>query len=154
MDNLSQRAAHYLKYLAIYWIFAGMWLWSFREKLADPVPQWFIDQFSPTFVDEFPGLELSWRAAGVAELVIGLLFIVSLIRLEFLPGRRKSVLLLALASSGCMFAYLGFGQRITDQFDSAASLFFYFGATLTAWIVVYRDDRHHADATHLEPPAD
>lgn len=142
MDVLVGRAAHYLKYLAIYWIFAGMWLWSFWEKLADPVPQWFIDQFSPTFVDEFPGLTLSWRVAGVAELLVGLTFLVSLARLEFLPGRRKPVLLLALAGSACMFAYLGFGQRITDQFDSAASLFFYFGATVTSWIVVHRDDRH------------
>jgi peptidoglycan/LPS O-acetylase OafA/YrhL len=134
-------AAYYLKYLAIYWVFAAMWLWSAPEKLTDPVPQWFSDQFGPTFVDTFPGLTLSWRLAGIAELVAGLLFLLSLVLLEFLPGRRKTVLLAALAVSACIFAYLGFGQRVTDQFDSAASLFFYFGATLVTWVVVRNDER-------------
>jgi hypothetical protein len=144
--KLVRTASYYLKYLAIYWIFAATWLWSFWDKLSDPVPQWFKDQFGPTFVDTFPGLTLSWRVAGILELTAGLLFLASVVALEFLPGRRKTILLAALALSACIFAYLGFGQRVTDQFDSAASLFFYFGATLVTWVVVRNDEREMAAA--------
>ena len=132
--------AYYARYIAIYLMFGLTMGLSSVEKLTESVPQWFTDQFQDTFVADFPGLDLAWRVAGVLEIAVALLLLVSVVMLEFLPKRRKPLLKLGLGVSAVTFMMLAVGQRITSQFDGAASLFFYFGATMATLLLVIFDE--------------
>jgi hypothetical protein len=134
--------AYYARYVAIYLIFGLTMGLSSIEKLTGPVPDWFSDQFESTWVASFPGLGVAWLMAGVLEIAVALLCVVSIVTLEVLPSRRKPFLKLALGIAAITFMMLAIGQRITFQFDGAASLFFYFGATMATLLVVFRDEAH------------
>lgn len=132
--------AYYARYVAIYLMFGLTMGLSSIEKLTESVPQWFTDQFQDTFVADIPGLAIAWRMAGVLEIAVALILLVSLVMLEFLPKRRKPLLKLGLGVSAVTFMMLAVGQRITSQFDGAASLFFYFGATMATLLLVIFDE--------------
>lgn len=138
--------AYFVRYVAIYLMFGLTMALSSIEKLSDPVPQWFVDQVGGTFVADLPGLDVAWRAAGVLEAAVPVLLLVSLVTLEILPKRRKSWLKLGLGAAALTFTMLAAGQRITSQFDGAASLFFYFGATTATLLLVIFDE-----STYREP---
>ena len=59
------------------------------------------------------------------EFGVFVLLLASLIRLEFLPHRDKSI-----------FACLAFGQTATNQFSGTAELYTYFGSTAVILILV------------------
>jgi hypothetical protein len=142
MDQL----AYYVRYVAIYLMFGLTMGLSSIEKLTESVPQWFTDQFQDTFVADFPGLEVSWRVAGVLEVAVAIILVASLVLLELLPKRRKPLLKLGLGVSAVTFMMLAVGQRITSQFDGAASLFFYFGATMaTLLVVIFDESTYHQE---------
>jgi hypothetical protein len=141
MDQL----AYYVRYAAIYLIFGLTMGLSSVEKLTESVPAWFSDQFQDTIVADFPGLEVAWKAAGVLEVAVALVLVASLVLLEVLPKRRKPLLKLGLGIAALTFMMLAVGQRITSQFDGAASLFFYFGATMATLLVVIFDESTYRD---------
>lgn len=136
---------YYVRYLAIYLIFGLTMGLSSIEKITDPVPQWFTEQFGDTFVADVPGLEIAWKVAGGLELAVAVLLVISVAVLEVLPGRRKPVLKLGLGVAALTFTMLAVGQRISSEFAGAASLFFYFGATMAALLVVIFDESTYAD---------
>jgi hypothetical protein len=138
---------HYVKYAAVYLLFGLTMGLSSIEKLTESVPDWFSDQFAGTIVETLPGLSAAWLIAGVLELLVALALLVSVIRLEPLPGRSRTWLRAGLAVAAFTFMLLAIGQRITFQFDGAASLFFYFGATMATLLVVHRDEA--AEATQV-----
>lgn len=137
LDNF----AYYLRYTAIYAMFGITMLASSVEKVMGSAPDWFKEQFQDTLVAAFPGLELSWRLAGVLELAVVGLMITSLVRMEFQPMRPKGALKAALGMAALTFMVLAVGQRISAEFSGAASLFFYFGATMATLLVVFHDER-------------
>lgn len=138
--------AYYARYAAIYLMFGLTMGLSSIEKLTESVPQWFTDQFQDTIVADFPGLDVAWKVAGVLEVAVAIVLLVSLVLLEFLPKRSKPLLKLALGISAITFMMLAVGQRISSQFDGAASLFFYFGATMATLLVVIFDESTYRDA--------
>ena len=138
--------AYYVRYAAIYLMFGMTMGLSSVDKLTKDVPQWFSDQFQDTFVNSFPGLSVAWRVAGVLEVSVLILLVVSLVTLEILPKRRKSWLKLGLGVAAVTFMMLAIGRHITSQLDGAASLFFYFGATMATLLVVIFDE-----STYREP---
>lgn len=58
-----------------------------------------------------------------------MLVVVSLIRLEFMPDRRKTFLLCALALAIFTFSILAMGQNVVGETSGVAELFLYAGAT-------------------------
>src|SRR5215467_8099219 len=50
-------------------------------------------QFSGTFLDTIPGIDAAWTILGILELGVFVLMVASLVTLEFMPGRRKPLLL-------------------------------------------------------------
>jgi hypothetical protein len=139
--------AYYVRYVAIYLMFGLTMALSSIEKLTDPVPQWFSDQFGSTFVADLPGLDVAWRVAGGLEVAVPVLLLISVVTLEIRPGRAKSWLKLGLGVAALTFMMLAVGQRITSQFDGAASLFFYFGATMaTLLLVIFDESTYRGDA--------
>jgi hypothetical protein len=120
-----------LKILPLHLLLLITWVPSGLSKLFSPgVPEGFATTFGPTFLGQFPGLFVSFYSIAVLETLAALLALVSLARGEFLPGRAKNWLKACLILSLFIFAQLGFGNRLVNDYSSAASLFFYFGATL------------------------
>jgi hypothetical protein len=140
--------AYYLRYVAIYLMFGLTMALSSVEKITGSAPEWFTGQFQETLVASFPGLEVSWRLAGLLEVAVAVLIIASLVRLEFKPENPKPWLKASLGVAAITFMMLGVGQRISSEFGGAASLFFYFGATMATLLVVFHDEhkavRHHS----------
>jgi hypothetical protein len=73
------------------------------------------------------------------------LLLASPVRLEFLPHRDKSLLLVGHAVALLVFASLAFGQTATKQYAGTASLYTYFGATVVILILVSMLPPNRAD---------
>jgi hypothetical protein len=119
--------------VGLYVVQGALWYYSFKEKVFDDdliAPEPIKKQFDGSLIDSFPGTSVAWGILGILEGIIVLVLLISLIRGEFLPQRRKPVLLGALALSLFVFALLLFGDSMTAEFDGVASLFTYFGVTV------------------------
>lgn len=102
------------------------------KLLGGKVPSWFLEQFKGTIIDAFPGaLEISFVMIALLEIATALVLIGGLVKKEFLlkAANDKHLLGYGIILSQVTFIVLGFGQRLTHNFDVAGSLFFY--ATLT-----------------------
>ena len=113
--------------------------YSGKGKLFDDdgnAPAGIKEQFKGTFLDTFPGTDAAWVTLGILEFGVFVLMVASLIRLEILPHRDKSLLQVALGVALLTFAFLAFGQTATNQFEGTASLYTYFGSTAVILILV------------------
>src|SRR5262245_44530052 len=131
--------AYWATLVGVYLMVGGLMFYSGKEKLFDDngnAPQSIKQQFAGTFLSHFPGTDAAWIILGVLEFGVFALFVLSLIRLEFLPHRDKSLLQVGLAVALFAFACLAFGQTATKQFAGTASLYTYFGSTVVILILV------------------
>jgi hypothetical protein len=115
----------------IYLLVGVLFFYAGKEKIIDGhgAPAGIEKQFSGTFLDTIPGVDAAWTILGILESLIFILVVVSLVRLEFLPERRKSFLLCALALAIFTFSILAMGQNVTGENEGVAELFTYAGAT-------------------------
>ncbi len=115
----------------IYFLVGVLFFYAGKEKIFDGLgaPAGIEKQFSGTFLATVPGVDAAWTILGVLEFAIFVLTVVSLGRLEFMPGRRKPFMLSALALAIFTFAVLGVGQNVTGENSGVAELFLYAGAT-------------------------
>ena len=130
----------YLKLLPIYCLFIGTFGQASSEKfLSGGVPDWFKNQFQPTFMSKLPGgLTAQYYLIACLEATIVLFFLLSLGSLEFLPFHDTTFLKTGLVLALFAFFALGFGLRITGDFQGAANLFAYFGVTFLIFVYVER----------------
>lgn len=102
-------------------------------------PEWFINQFSNTWIAKLPGgPSVGYRMILVLESVVALLMVWSIVRGEYQVSVLPEVLSWGLSLAMSVFVALGFGLRLTGDFQGAANLYSYFGVTLLAWAVVQR----------------
>jgi hypothetical protein len=142
-------AGYWLVVSGVYVLVGFLWYYAAKAKIFDDnlaAPAGIEQQFSGTFIDSFPGIDVSWAILGILQGVVVLGLVASLVRGEFLPHRSKDLLLGTLAGSLFIFALLAFGQNMIAEHDSAASLYTYFAATAVLMVVVrlmppYRSDR-------------
>ncbi len=115
----------------IYLLLGVLFFYAGKEKIIDGsgAPPSIAKQFSGTFLDTIPGVDAAWTILGILESLIFILVLVSLIRLEFMPARRKSFLLSALALAIFTFSILAMGQNVVGENSGVAELFLYAGAT-------------------------
>jgi hypothetical protein len=135
----AETVAYWAVVAAIYIGFGFLWYYSAKEKLIDDggtMPTGLAKGYAGSFVDSFPGLDASWVILGVLEAVAFLGFVASAVTGEFLPTRRKPILVASLGVSLLTFAALIFGQEMVGEFDSVAQLFGYFGATVVTLLLV------------------
>lgn len=131
--KLAANALYWLSVVGIYVLQGALWYYPFKEKVFDDgliAPAPIAEQFDGSFIDSFPGTSFAWGALGLLQGVVVLVLLISLVRGEFLPGRTKPILLGALGLSLVVFALLLFGQSMTGEHDSVATLFTYFGLTV------------------------
>jgi hypothetical protein len=108
-------------------------------------PEWFINQFSETWMGSFPQTPM-YLSIALLESLIAIGAIISLCLGEWFKT-EATVLKYTLVASLFMFIILGFGARTAGDFDAAASHFFYFSGTLLALVVIDRDERLAAVAS-------
>jgi hypothetical protein len=114
---------------------------SLEKFLGGRTPDWFIKQFTGSLMDVFPGsLTLSFYLIACLEAASAITLIVSLAKGEFLPAKKKPVLLVALILCEVTFVSLSFGQRITHQFDGAFQLFAYAILTFLAGAMILKKE--------------
>jgi hypothetical protein len=115
----------------IYLLVGVLFFYAGKEKIIEGhgAPPPIAKQFSGTFLDTIPGVDAAWTILGILESAIFVLVIVSLIRLEFMPDRRKSFLLCALALAIFTFSILAMGQNVVGENSGVAELFIYAAAT-------------------------
>jgi hypothetical protein len=137
--SIFDGAAYWATLVGVYLMVGGLMFYSGKEKLFDDdgrPPQAIIDQFKGTFLATVPGAHAAWIILGILEFGVFVLLVASLLRLEFLPHREKSLLQVGLAVALLTFASLAFGQTATSQFSGTASLYAYFGSTVVILILV------------------
>lgn len=130
-----------------YWlIISGTYLtigflfyYSSKRVLFDQggvMPSGVAAQYKGSFIASFPGANVSWFLIGLVMFVVFLGVVASLLAREFLPSRRKPILLGALGLS--MFAYglMVFAENMVGNTDSVNSLFAYFSGTAVVIILL------------------
>jgi lipopolysaccharide export LptBFGC system permease protein LptF len=80
----------------------------------------------------------AWVIIGVLELAVFALMLASLAFGEFLPHRRKALLVIALCLALLVFACLSFGQTTAGNNEGTASLYTYFASTAVILLLVVR----------------
>ena len=131
--------AYWLILAGIYLMVGGLMFYSGKGKLFDDegnAPAGIEEQFKGTFLDTFPGIDTAWFTLGVLEFAVFVLLLASVVRLEFMPHKDKSILQVGLALALLVFACLAFGQTATSQFSGTASLYTYFASTVIILIFV------------------
>jgi hypothetical protein len=131
--------AYWVTLIGVYVMVGGLMFYSGKEKLFDDdghPPSYIVKQFSGTFVSHFPGTHAAWIILGVLEFGVFTLLVISLLMLEFLPHRSKSLLQVGLSVALLAFAFLAFGQTATKQYSGTAELYTYFGSTVVILILV------------------
>jgi hypothetical protein len=131
--------AYWAVVAAIYMGFGFLWYYSAKEKLIDQngvMPEGLAKGYAGSFVDSFPGLNATWVILGLLEAVAFLGFVASIVTGEFLPARRKPILIASLGVSMLTFAVLIFGQEMIGEFEGVAKSFGYLGATVVTLLLV------------------
>jgi hypothetical protein len=116
----------------IYIAYGFLWFYAAKEKLFDQdgtMPAPLAKAYAGHFIDSFPGANTSWLLLGLLEAVAFVAVVASLAMGEFLPSRRKPMLLAALSVSILTFGVMAFAQNMIAEHDSVASLFTYLGVT-------------------------
>src|SRR4026208_2373305 len=136
---VSAGIACWVRLVGVYVMVGGLMFYSGKEKLFDDdgnAPSYIKDQFKGTFLDTIPGADAAWVIPRLLEFGVCVLLVASLIRLEFLPHKDKSILQVGLATALLTFAFLAFGQTATKQYEGTAQLYTYFGSTVIILILV------------------
>jgi hypothetical protein len=128
----------FFKLIPVYLLFIATFGQAGLEKVfSRGVPDWFLKQFSPTILNLFPGsLKIQYYLLAAMELTVVALFVISGFRMEFLGGEPREFLKLALLMALFTFFALGFGLRMSGDFQGAANLFLYFGVTFLIFAYV------------------
>lgn len=124
-------AVYALTLAGIYLLLGVLFFYAGKEKIIDGhgAPPPIEKQFSGTFLETIPGVDAAWTILGLLELGIFVLIVVSLVRLEFMPDRRKPFLLCSLGLAIFTFSVLAMGQNVVGENEGVAELFLYAGAT-------------------------
>jgi hypothetical protein len=136
---LFDDVAYWLTIASVYFLVGVLFFYSGKGKLFDgdaKAPPGIEKQFEGTFVATFPGVDALWAILAVLEFLVFLILLASLLTGEFLPHKRKHLLLVGLALALFTFACLSFGQTSTGNNEGTASIYNYFGATSIIIVLV------------------
>jgi hypothetical protein len=138
-SNLADSASYWLIGAGIYLTFGLLFYYAAKEKLIDDsgtMPAALAKGYHGTFIASFPGTNTSWVLVGLLEAAVFVLIVASVLAREFLPTRRKPILLSALGLSMFTFAIIAWGENITGGFATVAELFQYLTGTAVLIVLV------------------
>ena len=132
-------APYWLVFVGIYLAYGFLWYFAAKEKLIDDggtMPAGLAKAFDGSIFASVPGVDASWVLLGLMEAVACVMFALSVIAGEFLPQRRKPILLGALGVSVLTFAVMAFAQNVIGDHESVASLMTYMAGALVTLVAV------------------
>lgn len=138
-SNLADVACYWLVGAGIYLTFGLLFYYSAKEKLIDDngtMPAGLAKSFQGTFISSFPGVNTSWVLIGLLEALVFVAIAASVLTGEFLPSRRKPILLGGLGLSMFTFAMIAWAENMTAQFSTVAELFQYLVGTAVLIVLV------------------
>jgi uncharacterized BrkB/YihY/UPF0761 family membrane protein len=133
------KVAYLFAMVGLYVMTGGLFFYGFWHKAVDgdfDIAPPLAEQFDQTFIGTIPGADAAWVIITILEGIVFLLILASLVTMEFRPSKRKPFLLTSLAMALLVFGLLAFGQTATEQHESVASLYGYFGATVIIMLFV------------------
>lgn len=143
LEGIGAKAADISTYwfalAGVYLMFGWSWYYAFHEKLVvgeGVMPTALKHVFQGSFIETVPGLNAAWTWLGVMEGLAVLGFAISLFSGEFLPSRRKPILLSALGWSILTYGALIFGEAMVGQTETVFELFGYITATIVVIMLV------------------
>jgi MFS family permease len=139
VTHVADRASYWLISAGIYLTFGLLFFFAAKEKLIDnsgTMPAGLAKSFQGTFVASFPGLNTAWVLIGLLEALVFVVIAASVLTGEFLPTRRKPILLSGLALSMFTFAMIAWGENLTGEFATTAELFQYLVGTAVLIVLV------------------
>jgi hypothetical protein len=138
-SSLADRVAYWLAVASIYGAFGFLWYYSAYQKFVGDsakMPDELKESFDGTLLDAFPGLDVSWFLLALLQAIAFVGIAASIVSREFMPSRRKPILLSTIGLSLAIFALLMFGANMTANHDTVQGLFTYFGTSVLVLVLV------------------
>lgn len=127
----------YLVMAAIYFAYLSTFLTVSIQKIQSGAPEWFLKQFNGTFIEKLPGgAKAGFWMITFLETSVAILLCLALLNREWHLGEPMVWLPIAISLSAFTFAVLGFGLRISNDFQGASNLFSYFGVSLIVLLIL------------------
>jgi hypothetical protein len=123
----------------IYLSVGFLFYFAMKEKLftdSGTMPAPLQKLFAGSFFASVPGDNAAWVLLGLLEAAVVALLLVSLLRGEFLPQRRKPILLAGLSVSLLAFGVMGVANDMIGNNATVIELFTYFGVTIAAMFLI------------------
>ena len=123
----------------IYLSVGFLFYFAMKEKLftdSGTMPAPLQKLFAGSFFASVPGDNAAWVLLGLLEAAVVVLLLVSLLRGEFLPQRRKPILLAGLSVSLLAFGVMGLANDMIGNNATVIELFTYFGVTIAAMFLI------------------
>ena len=134
------RVATYATTLAGIYLSVGfLFYYAAKEKLfvdGGTMPAGLQKLFAGSFFASVPGDNAAWVLLGLLEASVVVLLAVSLLRGEFLPQRRKPILLAGLGVSLLAFGVMGVANDMIGNTATVIELFTYFGVTVVVMFLI------------------
>jgi hypothetical protein len=111
---------------------------SYEKLITDSgiMPAPLAKLFDGSFFASVPGNNTAWFLLGLLEAVVVVLLAISLLTGEFLPQRRKPVLLAGLGVSLLAFGVMGLANNMIGNTPTVIELFTYFGVTVVVMFLI------------------
>jgi hypothetical protein len=134
------RVATYATTLAGIYLSVGfLFYYAAYEKLftdSGTMPAPLQKLFAGSFFASVPGDNAAWMLLGLLEASVVVLLVLSLLRGEFLPHRRKPILLAGLGVSLLAFGVMSLANDMVANNATVIELFTYFGVTVVVMFLV------------------
>ncbi len=123
-DNINNILLIQLLYLSLTVITA------LQKIIPFQIPDWFLEKFEPTFLSYIPyGISFSFVSIAALEVLISVVFVLSIANKEFLTKNSKNYLNFGFDLSKLLFLILFFGSFLAKDYQNGAIDFMYFGFT-------------------------
>ena len=132
--------------IPLYVVFVSVFLLAAASKFSSGYPEWFAKSFESTIINSFPSqMWISFYTIAVLEAFTASLFLVSLVKGEFTPNKKKPVLNLGFFTAMLTFSILGFGRGLLREYDGVFQHFVFFGLTFILQSLIFGPTSHKGD---------
>lgn len=139
LADITKIATYGTTLAGIYLSVGFLFYYAAHEKLitdSGTMPAALQKMFAGSLFASVPGDNAAWLLLGLLEASVVVLLALSLLRGEFLPQRRKPILLTGLGVSLLAFGVMGLANDMIGNTATVSELFTYFGVTAVVMFLV------------------
>jgi hypothetical protein len=139
LADIANVATYATTLAGIYLSVGFLFYYAAHEKLftdSGTMPAPLQKMFAGSFFASVPGDNAAWVLLGLLEACVMVLLVVSVVRGEFLPQRRKPIVLAGLGVSLLAFGVMGLANDMIGNTATVIELFTYFGVTIAVMFLV------------------